>query len=202
MDTDVIIVNPVDKLPDSVGFVRPGRLGSGVLKFNNKGNQYLADCINEYFTNYRSNTHAWGFVGPKLLKRIWLSKYPSCSVPDPPAENIASSSSSSTGSSSSSTGTSSSQLANTDGPSSNCPFHVLWQDVYYPNVDNCFVVTPNVSFLNRQVPLILSNCSYDQLHSSSAEHIMSKFISHRCCTIHAFSVLFSGMSISWYYIMF
>jgi hypothetical protein len=26
-----------------------------------------------------------------------------------------------------------------------CPFYVLWEDVYYPNVDNCFVVTPNVS---------------------------------------------------------
>jgi hypothetical protein len=142
MDTDIIVVNPLDDLPNSIGFVRPGGPGSGVLKFD-KGNQYLAACINEYFSNFRSNTNAWGFVGPKLLKRIYLKKYPTCHVPDPPAKQLAINRSAI-----------SAPLVVADDPS--CPFHILWGDVYYPNVDNCFVYTPNVStttFCNYYSPL-------------------------------------------------
>lgn len=139
MDTDIIIVNPVTILPNSIGFVRDGGPGSGVLKFD-KGNKFLADCINEYFRHFRSNTEAWGYVGPSLLKRIWRSKYPECHVSNPPAPRIAYPEGNNGGG-----GT---PLV-PENPA--CPFHILWQDVYYPNVDNCFVVTPNTKKKQKHI---------------------------------------------------
>jgi hypothetical protein len=122
MDTDVIVIRPLDQLDNVIGFERPDGPASGVLKFA-KGNAFLGDCINEYFATYKSNTHSWGYVGPNLLKRIYQGKYPECQLPDAPPNNDP-------------------KQGKVDPA---CPVVILWKDAFYPNVDNCFVVTPNVS---------------------------------------------------------
>jgi hypothetical protein len=145
LDTDIIVVNPVTVLPNSFGFVRDGGPGSGVLKFDHPGNPFLADCINEYFKHFRSNTQAWGYVGPSLLKRVWKSKYRGCQIPNPPAPRIAAQATKNNGVLNDPLLT----ISNNTNPS--CPFHILWQDVYYPNVDNCFVNTPNTKQKQKHI---------------------------------------------------
>jgi hypothetical protein len=122
MDTDVIVTRPVDKLQNVIGFERPDGPASAILKFE-KGNTFLGECINEYFAKYVSSTYAWGYVGPKLFKRVYKRKYPHCQLPDPPPRNDP-------------------KLGKVD-PS--CPVVVLWKEAFSPDVENCFVHTPNVS---------------------------------------------------------
>jgi hypothetical protein len=54
MGTHPIIVNPIDKLPNSIGFLDSSstkqRVGSGGIEIPKKGNVFVADGVNEYFT--------------------------------------------------------------------------------------------------------------------------------------------------------
>ena len=126
VDTDVIVVKPLTGLKNNVGFEAPGRPNNAALKFD-RGNQFLGDCLNEYFSTYVSSTTTWGYVGPRLLKRVFMRKYESCQLPHRVEEKM---------------------LGKTD---TNCPVTVLWQDAFYPDLSNCYVETEDVSIQRRLV---------------------------------------------------
>ena len=105
LDTDVIVVKPLDNLPpNTIGYERQyndqynneyeygdnneqrhkqhhhrflnGEVNNAVLVNFQIGNEFVCDCLNEYFLSYKSSTFVWGYVGPRLFQReVSRSKY-------------------------------------------------------------------------------------------------------------------------------
>ena len=121
LDTDVIVVNPLSELPDSIGFERPGGPNNAVMKFTSPGNTFVAYAINEYFTTFRSSTYSWGFVGPRLLRRVFERKYKACQVPDFV------------------------QGRRVIAVDPSCPVTFLWKDAFYPDINQCLTSSSDVS---------------------------------------------------------
>jgi hypothetical protein len=129
MDTDLVMVKPVDVLENVIGLERENSPNNAFLAFR-KGNAFIADCINEYFLHYRPATEIWGYNGPRLVGRVFdnANYHPNCSIPSPDWERIHRM-----------------QKGNNDPFS--CPVRVLWKDAFYPDIGsvNCFVVNEHVS---------------------------------------------------------
>ena len=74
MDTDMIIVRPVDMLKMNIVAwenIEENMLNGAFMMFE-KGNPYLKGCLQEFAYNYMINS--WGGNGPELLTRIWKKK--------------------------------------------------------------------------------------------------------------------------------
>ncbi len=71
LDTDVILVKPFETLTEnSLGWQDPGQAINGaVMKFD-KGHPFLAECLREFATTYKSSS--WAGNGPGLLTRVFL----------------------------------------------------------------------------------------------------------------------------------
>ena len=92
MDTDVIVVKPLDQLHNVAGFASNAKLVNNAVLIFDKGNSFLGDCINEYFSTFK--TEVWDFNGPQLLTRV-QKREPYSSCQDRAAKRIADATSSS-----------------------------------------------------------------------------------------------------------
>ena len=68
MDTDVIIVRPLDSLMNAIGMEDKNYLNGAFMTFE-KGNMYLKACLEEFARNY--DQRSWGGNGRELLTRVW-----------------------------------------------------------------------------------------------------------------------------------
>ena len=71
IDTDVILVRPLEKLVWNVVAWEDSEqtsLNGAVMKFE-KGNMFLQACLQEFAENY--NGRVWGANGPGLITRVW-----------------------------------------------------------------------------------------------------------------------------------
>ena len=69
MDTDVIVVRPLDSLKrNTIGREDKNYLNGAFMTFE-KGNMYLKACSEEFARNY--DPHSWGGNGRELLTRVW-----------------------------------------------------------------------------------------------------------------------------------
>ena len=69
MDTDMIIVRPLDSLKMNVIGWEDKNYLNGALMIFEKGNMYLKACLEEFARFY--DPHSWGGNGPGLLTRVW-----------------------------------------------------------------------------------------------------------------------------------
>ena len=69
MDTDVIIVRPLDSLKINVIGREDKNYLNGTFMTFEMGNMYLKACLEEFARRY--NPHSWGGNGPSLLTRVW-----------------------------------------------------------------------------------------------------------------------------------
>ena len=78
MDTDVILVKPLDTLPANVLASEENHrvfINGALMKFN-KRHPYIRDCLMEIGNTYFSNGgEKWGAIGPFLLTKIWKRSY-------------------------------------------------------------------------------------------------------------------------------
>ena len=145
MDTDVIVVKPLDQLHNVVGFAQNDKLVNNAVLIFDKGNSFLADCINEYFSTFK--TEVWGFNGPQLLTRVLKREpYNTCldrAKKEQKGEKQAS--------------TVSSHILG----AKNCPVSILKEEAFYPMrwydvVETCFKDQLNTS----QVKATIEASSY------------------------------------------
>ena len=142
MDTDMIIVKPLDSLQNVVGRENRGQINGAVLIFD-KGNPFLADCINEYFSTFRPRS--WTYNGPLLLTRVLQREpYSSCQNLTRRENETATSS------------TSRCSPSSNDKKCMTCPVTVLEQAAFYPMqwfqvTETCFKEHPNVSEVKAQI---------------------------------------------------
>ena len=182
LDTDVIVVKPLNSLPhNTIGYERQyeydydenksqrqkqqaklmlnGEVNNAVLVNFQIGNEFICDCINEYFLTYKSSTYVWGYVGPRLFQRVLgRSKYRTklgsgndCEILSPPSSLPSPSSSSSTSLQSTAVDSDNhSDKSMIPLPTSlltfdsyYCPAVILWKDAFYIDIasNECLIPT-------------------------------------------------------------